>query len=291
MAGIVFAAVMPHGWPIIPDLSDDAAGALVTRAAMQEVEGRAAAARLDVVVIATPHNFRVEGAICLASVLRAFGVLHYDGRTVETNVPVDGVLTRAIASAARERDIPVALGGYAGNNWNESIVPLDWGTMVPLWFLGHGRNMPGYGDMHADPPDEDLGPSLVIVTPSRSLPRSMLVDFGEAVAEAAGADGRRVGFIASCDWAHTHPGGRYGEHEAAAEVDALVLASLRDNDPLRLIDLDVELAEQAAIDGLWQTLMLAGVMRVVPLRGEVLSYEAPEAYATGMVVAAFEPEG
>ena len=35
--------------------------------------------------------------------------------------------------------------------------------------------------------------------------------------------------------------------------------------------------------------MLAGVMHRIPMRGEILSYEAPSAYATGMIVAAFEP--
>ncbi len=35
--------------------------------------------------------------------------------------------------------------------------------------------------------------------------------------------------------------------------------------------------------------MLAGVMNRTPMRGEVLSYEAPSAYATGMIVASFEP--
>ena len=46
--------------------------------------------------------------------------------------------------------------------------------------------------------------------------------------------------------------------------------------------------EAASIDGLWQVLVLAGVLHRVALRGEVLSYEAPEAYATGMIVATFE---
>ncbi len=34
---VVFACVAPHGWPLIPDLSEDALGALATRAALQEV--------------------------------------------------------------------------------------------------------------------------------------------------------------------------------------------------------------------------------------------------------------
>jgi aromatic ring-opening dioxygenase LigB subunit len=49
--------------------------------------------------------------------------------------------------------------------------------------------------------------------------------------------------------------------------------------------------EAASIDGLWQALVLAGVLRRVPLRAEVLSYEAPAAYATGMIVATFSPDG
>ena len=289
MAGIVFAAVAPHGWPIIHDLSEDALGALATRSALEELGRRAATTQPDVVVIASPHNFRVEGAICLAAVARGAGTLHHEGRTVEMNLPVDAPLTDAIAAAAKRRNLPIALGGYAGNMRAESIVPLDWGTMVPLWFLGHGRNLTGYGNVLAPDPEEDPGPPVVIVTPSRLLPRTAMVAFGEAVADAAGQDGRRVAFVASCDWSHTHEGGRYGVHPAAAEVDAAVLAALRANDPGRLIDLDEQQVEAAAIDGLWQVLMLAGVMNRIPMRGEILSYEAPSAYATGMIVATFEP--
>ncbi|HEY7031395.1 MAG TPA: aromatic ring-opening dioxygenase subunit LigB [Thermomicrobiales bacterium] len=289
MAGIVFAGVAPHGWPTIPDLSEDALGALQTRAALQELGRRCAAASPDAIVVATPHGVRVDGTICLAAVARGTGTLRHDGRTVESNVPVDAPLTGAIAAAARARGVPVALAGFGGNNPAESAIPLDWGTMVPLWFVGHGRNLIGHGDVLAPDPAEDLGPPVVIATPSRSLPRPTIVEFGVAVAEAATREGRRVAFVASCDWAHTHEGGRYGVHPVAAEVDAAVVAALRDNDPGRLLDLDPQLAEDAAIDGLWQTLILAGVMRHVPMRGDVLSYEAPPAYATGMIVAAFAP--
>lgn len=291
MAGIVFAGVAPHGWPIIPDLSEDALGALATRAALEELGRRAATARPDVIVVATPHNLVVEGAICLAAVARGAGTLHHEGRTVEMNLPVDAPLTDAIAHAARQRGLPITLGGYAGNMRAESIVPLDWGTMVPLWLLGHGRNLVGYGNVLAPDPEEDPGPPVVIVTPSRLLPRTAMVAFGEAVTDAAGQDGRRVAFVAfvaSCDWFHTHEGGRYGVHPAAAEVDAAVLAALRANDPGRLSDLDEQQVEDAAIDGLWQVLMLAGVMNRTQMRGDVLSYEAPDAYATGMIVATFE---
>src|SRR5918993_4022387 len=109
---VVFAAIAPHGFPLIPDLSDDADGALATRAAMDELDRRAAAAGVEALVIAGPHGVRVENAISLADTARAAGTLAWHGRQVELNVPVDGPLTDAIAAAARDRGIPVALVGY-----------------------------------------------------------------------------------------------------------------------------------------------------------------------------------
>jgi AmmeMemoRadiSam system protein B len=166
-------------------------------------------------------------------------------------------------------------------------MPLDWGSIVPLWFLGHGRHLPGYGNVLADDPPEDSGPPVVVVSPSRSLPRGSNVEFGAAVAAAAARDAKRVAFIASCDWAHAHPGGRAEFSEAAAEVDATVVRAIEQNALESLISLDEELVESSAIDGLWQLLMLAGALRDGAATPEVLSYEAPSAYATGMIVAAF----
>jgi aromatic ring-opening dioxygenase LigB subunit len=287
MSGLVFACVAPHGFPIIPELSEDAEGALATRAAMVELGRRCAAARPDVIVVATPHGTRVEGMICLAAVARAAGTLRWQGRQVEMNVPVDAALTSAIGEAARARGVPIARAGYAGNRFDQSALTLDWGTITPLWFLGHGRNMVGHGDPLAEPP-ADAGPPVVIAAPERSLPRDAMVTFGTAVAEAAARDGRRVAFVASCDWGHTHKAsGPYGYHPAAAAVDALVVQALRDGAPGRLIDLDAQQVQDAAIDGLWQTLMLAGALEHTPMRGEVLCYEAPSYY--GMIVAAFTP--
>jgi aromatic ring-opening dioxygenase LigB subunit len=214
--------------------------------------------------------------------------LAWQGRVVELNVPVDGPLTDAIAATARSRGIPIAMVGYAGHRRDTSVLPLDWGILTPLWFLGHGRSMPGHGDVLAEPPAEDIGPPAVIVAPSRGVPRATLVDFGRAVAEAAANDPRRIAFIASCDWGHAHRAdGPYGFHPESAAVDAEVVAAVAANDLLSLIDLDEGRARDAAIDGLWQALMLAGALEVVPMHGELLSYEAPAYY--GMLVAVWAP--
>lgn len=284
---VVFGAIAPHGFPIIDDLSEDAEGALDTRAAMHELGRRCAEASPDVLVIAGPHGVRVDGHICLADVSRGAGTLRWEQRQIEMNVPVDLAMTDAITAAARIRDVPIALAGYAGNRREQSVIPLDWGMITPLWFLGHPRNVAGSGDALGDKPVEDIGPPAVIITPSRSLPRESMVEFGRAVADAAKGD-RRIAFIASCDWAHTHrDDGPYGFHESASKVDELVVNAVRENDPGRLIELSEEDVSNAAIDGLWQTLMLAGIIESVPMEVEVLSYEAPTYY--GMLVASYKP--
>src|SRR5215212_6136465 len=125
---LVFAAIAPHGFPLIPELGEDAGGALKTRAAMQELS-RAAAAGVEAIVIAGPHGVRVNDAIALADTSRAAGSLTWEGRTVELNVPISGELTDAIAAQARYRDVPIALVGFAGIRRDQSVLPLDWGFL------------------------------------------------------------------------------------------------------------------------------------------------------------------
>ena len=283
---LVFACIAPHGFPLIPDLSPDAEGAMPTRAALEEVGRRSAAAGVEALIVAGPHGVRVEGAICLGYGARAVGTLQWKGRQVEMNVPTDPALVDALTAEAGLRGIPVALASYGGNRREQSAVPLDWGALVPLWFLGHGRNMPGSGDVLGERPREDSGPPVAVATPSRRLGRDVMVEFGRAIAAVAKTEPRRIGFVASCDWAHTHRAdGPYGFHPAAETVDRLVVEAIREGRPGSLIGLDEGLVEDGAIDGLWQTLMLAGALEETGLVGELLSYEAPTYY--GMLVAAY----
>lgn len=284
--GIVFGAIAPHGFPLIPELSDQAEGAMRTRAALNELGRQFEESGAEVVVIAGPHGVRVDGFVALAATGRAAGRLVWEGRSVEMNVPIDIPLTDEIVARARNAGIPVATTGFAGNRRDQSVLPLDWGMLVPLWFLGHNRNAPGSGDVLARTPGVDDGPTVVLVSPSRFLPRQSLVEFGWAVADAAGADGRRVGFVASCDWAHAHKeSGPYGYHPLAESVDRRVVEMVERNALDELMQISDEDASAAAIDGLWQALMLQGVLERVPMEGELLSYEAPTYY--GMLVASW----
>lgn len=289
---LTIAGIAPHGFPIIPEISDDADGALQTREAMLDLGSRFKAANLDAIFIAGPHGIRVNDHISLAECRRAAGTLKWGDKTVEMNFPIDLDLTDAIHDAAVDRGVPVAMVGYGGSTRQGSVLPADWGVMTPLWFAGHDTNVVGGGyplaGLLGGEPKEDTGPPVVIANMSRTAPREKNIEFGKAVAEVAQASEKRIGFIASCDWAHKHdPNGPNGYHPDAPKMDAEVSEAIKANDIARLIDLDDEYIANAAIDGLWQSLMLAGALEVVPMSVDFLSYEAPSYY--GMIVAAFEP--
>ncbi len=289
---IVAAAVAPHGFPIIPDISEHADGALKTREAMLEMGRRFNEANVEVIFITGPHGIRVNGFLTLADTYRAAGMLRYEGNTVELNMPVALDLSDRIFERAIEAGIPVAQVGYGGSNRMQSTYPADWGILTPLWFAGWNQNMPMMGDALADLllglPEDVTGPEIVVVNTSRIVSREDHVAFGRVVAEVCQDDPRRIGFIASCDWAHRHDADHpNGFHPDAPRMDAMVSDAIRDNDPISLINLDDEFIRNAAIDGLWQLLMLAGAMDVVPMNVDFLSYEAPTYY--GMIVAGYEP--
>lgn len=285
---LVAAQIAPHGFDLIHDLSEDAAGGMTTRHAMEQAGKAFHDAGVEVIVLAGPHGVRVDGAICLDNVARGAGTLIRDGRMVEMNVPCDRELVLEIDRRCRAAGVPTALAGYAGNRSDQSAIPMDWGAMTPLWFNGHGENRVGYGTVLAPVPADDHGPLVVLLTPSRTLPRQAMVDFGRVLGETFRDDPRKIGFIASCDWGHAHTeSGPYGYHPAAAEVDGKVVDAIKQNDLLSLIDLPEDDVQNAAIDGLWQTLMLAGINEITPLHGELLSYEAPDYF--GMIVATYAP--
>lgn len=285
---LVAAAMMPHGFSLPEPIRDDAGGALATRQAMRDVGRRFAEASVEAIVLLGPHGTRVDGAMCVMDVGRVAGTLTYKGASVEMNVPCDRALIGAIRDAASAAGVPVAMTGFGGNRADQSVAPLDWGGLVPLWFLGHDDNEPGSGDVLAPVPGNDHGPSVVLITPSRSLSHDMMVRFGQALADVFARDARNIALVASCDWAHTHAAhGPYGFHPAAERVDRFVVDAVTRNDLHALASLSSQDVTDAAIDGLWQSLILAGVQDRTPLDVEVLRYEAPDYY--GMIVAAYRP--
>jgi aromatic ring-opening dioxygenase LigB subunit len=167
--------------------------------------------------------------------------------------------------------LSVAAVSFGSNDPDTAVAPMDWGVLIPLWFMGGRRNPPV---------------PVVVVTPARDLPPSEHVTAGEAIAATARASERRVALIASADHGHTHlKSGPFGYHPAAREYDELITDVVRRNELSRVLDIGRELVENAKADSWWQMLVLHGA--TTGWKGRLISYEAPTYF--GMLTAAYLP--
>jgi aromatic ring-opening dioxygenase LigB subunit len=275
MGTIVFGAVCPHGPIAVTETctEDELALAAATRTAFEELGRRSAAAGVETVVVATPHNVHLQGsmAVVLAGTLEG-AVAGTDGRTVGLACATDGELAGLVLESLHDAGVPTVGASYGGNRADESAMPMDWGTLIPLWHLG-GRSEPPV--------------PIVVISPARDLSPQAHVDAGRAVATAIARSDRRVAFVASADHGHRHSAdGPYGYDGASAAYDATVTAIVAENRLADLLDVDPALVEEAAADSWWQLLMLHGAIGDA-YASELLSYEAPTYY--GMLCAAFMP--
>lgn len=141
MSGLVFACIAPHGSMIIPLLGEKGAEkALATRATIEELGRRVAAAQPETLVMITPHGHRIDSCFSLLNNRRVQGTLgpepESNGHSFMLTFEVDRELNAAIVEEARALDVPVARLGYGVPDETQFWQPLDWGALVPLWFLG-----------------------------------------------------------------------------------------------------------------------------------------------------------
>jgi aromatic ring-opening dioxygenase LigB subunit len=270
---LVFAAIAPHGGLAIAEACspDERSLAVLTQAGMEELGRLFADARPEAVIVATPHNVHIANALGVVIAGRVAGHLTGAPPSVALDVPSATDLAWLVLEALATAGVPSTGVSFGSNDPESAVAPMDWGVLIPLWFMG-GRQ---------DPPVP-----LVVVTPARDLSAEDHVAAGRAIAEAAAKSGRRVAFIASADHGHAHvEGGPYGYHPSAAKYDALICELVDSDDLARLCDIPPRLVEDAKADSWWQMLMLHGA--TPGWQGRLISYEAPTYF--GMLTAAYEP--
>jgi len=252
--------------------SDEMRIGQATRAGMEELGRAFAATKPGVVVVATPHNVHISGAFAVVVAGRVMGSLDGTPEPVELDVPGDAALAWQVLEALISDNLPAVGVSFGSNDPSSSVAPMDWGVLIPLWFMG-GRQ---------DPPLP-----VVVMAPARDLSAAEHVRAGAAVASAAAASGRRVAFIASADHGHAHRAdGPYGYHSNARVYDDLVRDLVGGNHLEGLLDIPPALVEEAKADSWWQMLMLLGAAGE-GWRGRLISYEAPTYF--GMLTAAYLP--
>jgi len=274
LMALVFAAIAPHGGLAIEEAcSPEERGlAAATRAGMLELGRLFAACRPQAVVVATPHNVHLPAAMGVIVSGRVAGQLAGAPPSIALDVPTELTLAWLLLKALLTAGVPASGISFGGNDPSEAVAPMDWGVLIPLWFMG-GR---------ANPPVP-----VVVMTPARDLSADDHIRAGAAVAAAAAASGLRVALIASADHGHAHdPQGPYGFDPAAKRYDQLICKLVSDDHMELLADIPLDLVESAKADSWWQLLMLHGAT-ANGWRGRLVSYEAPTYF--GMLTAAYVP--
>ena len=269
---LVYACIAPHGGELVPSL---AGGKLAlfspTRKGMRTLAERMKEARPDTIVVATPHNLRLQKHIGVITAEYSSGRVVEGRAEVRMRAKCDVELAREIVASAEGRGLPAVAANYGALEGPMSDLALDWGTLIPLWFLLRSTR---------------LRSRVVIVTPSRGIPLRQNFEFGSVVAGVAEGERKRVAFVASADQAHAHRrAGPYGFDRRAAEYDRFVAEAVEHDRLDKVLTLDPEFVEGAKPDSLWQIAMLAGAISVVPMQGELLSYQVPTYY--GMLCASY----
>jgi len=273
--GIVFACIAPHGAEMIPELARNMLQAFtITRKGMEQIAETLKKQEVETIVVATPHNLRLEATIGIITAEFSDGILEENNSQVKLRCQCDSQLARVILAETRNLGLPVVGVNYGTSEGPASCMPMDWGTLIPLWFFAR---------------EKQATPKVVIVTPSREIPLENLTRLGHAIAEAAKTSDRRVAFVASADQGHAHRSdGPYGFNAASAEFDQAVKMAIQKNDLRPLLNLPPKFVEDAKPDSIWQIAILQGILERVPMKGFLLSYQAPTYY--GMLCAEYLPE-
>lgn len=264
---LVSAAILPHGGAAIPGFKEGEADFSEVRRGMKEAVGMVMSREPQTVVIASPHNLRIAGNMAVVTAENCAGRLEEGSKRVTVARKCDVGLAKSIYAIATKRKLPLVAVNFGTSSGPESKMPLDWGTMVPLWFFPRRVK-------------------VVVVTPSREIPWKDLVKMGQCIGQASRLTPARISFVASADQAHAHSKtGPYGFDKAADEYDSKVTKLVKEDKLGRLLKFDSGFLERAKPDSFWQMLILMGALKGKGLKPSCCSYSCPTYY--GMLSAAY----
>src|SRR5262249_12552487 len=168
-----FAAIAPQGRMAIDEACEPEEKGLAqaTQAAFAELGRRFEAAGPDATIVLTPHNVHVEEAFAVVISAELHGSLsEWTTQPIELTCPVDRKLAMQTVVALNDAGIPAIGLSYGGNDPESAVFPMDWGALIPLWYMG-GRSQPQV--------------AAVVVSPARDRSFEEHVRAGAVLAQAA----------------------------------------------------------------------------------------------------------
>jgi len=269
---LVYGCIAPHGTEVIPVLASGRLGLFApTRRGMRKLAQDLKDERPDTIVIASPHNLRLPKHLGVVISEYSTGRVVEGTHEVRLRAQCDVELGMALIERAERRRLPIVGANYGALEGPMSDLAMDWGTLIPLWFFLK---------------ETRLKSKVLILTPARGIPLEQNHEFGKCIAEVSEESRRRIALVASSDQAHTHrKDGPYGFDPRAKDYDKRVIEAIEGGKLSALMGLDTKLVDAAKPDSLWQMTILAGALSVVPMSGELVSYQVPTYY--GMLCASY----
>ena len=265
MCAIVFGGIAPHPPILVPEVGGERAAEVAATAGGLEALGRELAeARPEALLLVSPHGAGHRHAMGILTAGTSSGsFISWGVPGLEFFYENDLVLVEALMEDTERDGIPLGPIGEDGYD-------LDWGVLVPMYFLGQAVQ----------------GVPLTPLTYS-GLPLSAHLAFGRAIQRAAARLDRRVALIASGDLSHRLlPGAPAGYDPMGRVFDEKLVEALKAYDREAVMGLDPHLVARAGECGLRSIIILLGALEGLQVEPKVLSYEGP--FGVGYLVASFK---
>lgn len=278
---INYSAILPHGFDLIPELYPNPGKDWKNLIqGMEDVAKEIFACKPDLIVIASPHNLRIDGQIGIITTEWYHGTWWNEEKTksVEMKLTCEREFGLALYEKIKLANLPAVSVNYGAAEGEFSSMIMDWGTFIPMWFVNkiYTKNKAEI-------------PPMILITPSREIPWENMIDVGRILNQLSIEENKEVVFIASADHGHSHDEeGPYGYNPASKMYDDKVRQLIERDELHKLLDFTEVFVEHAKPDSLWQMLILLGILEETYLRNNLCIYECPTYY--GMIVAGFRKQ-
>ena len=263
---ILASFIVPHPPLIIPNIGKGSEKQVSkTISAYKEIAKQVASLNPETIIISSPHApmysdcFYISNSQTLTGNLANFGA-----KEISFTEEVDTKLVDEITELAKKHHFPV----YK----DIPSVPLDHGTMIPLYFIR-----------------EELPKCLIIVIGLSTLPLITNYQMGTIIKEAVNNLNRNVVYIASGDLSHKLQ--EYGPYGFATEgpiYDKKIMDICRTANFYELLNFKSSFLEKAAECGHRSFTIMAGCFDGQNIESNVLSHE--DITGVGYGVCSFYPK-
>lgn len=214
----------------------------------------------ETIVVLSPHGISLSGSFGVLNTQHVRADLKLKTKRIRAGYTTDRALSEEIIDK-----VPGTQGiSYATYSGPKSVLPLDFGSVIPLYFFEQR--------------------SIVAIGQPRIWDLELLQQFGKKLVDIVEASDRKVSIVISADQAHTHSAnGPYGYSEDSAKYEALIEECVVNSDFSPLLRLRKDFITRAKPDSYWNMLVLKGIMEQTGLK-TTLDYHYIEEYF-GMLLA------